>query len=81
MIAGAFNRLACWAIGHKYRLQQEFSPETRRVVCCRCAGDWAMNDRVNIIVPWNGEFAEFYERRGHVILAKSAPSTLPEKNT
>lgn len=70
MIAGAFNRLVCWALGHQYRTQQEFSPETRRIVCGRCDGDWAMNDRVNIIVPWNGEFADFYENRGHKLLPK-----------
>jgi hypothetical protein len=26
-----------------------------------------MNDRVNVVVPWNSEFEDFYRRRGHAI--------------
>ena len=30
------RRVLCWVTGHKYRVVQEFSPETRRVKCDRC---------------------------------------------
>lgn len=53
--------LKCWAVGHNYVVHQVFSPATRRVKCPCCDGDWAMNDRERIIVPWNGEFEEFYK--------------------
>lgn len=54
------RKLLCRAVGHQYRATHEFSPETRRVGCARCGGDWAMNDRLRILVAWGPEFDAFY---------------------
>ncbi len=67
------KRVICWIIGHNYRTRQVFSPESRRVCCPRCGGDWAMNDRVRVLVPWSGEFEQFYRDFGHLV-AGAAPA-------
>jgi hypothetical protein len=84
-------KLACAIVGHKMRTYQIFTSATRRIVCNRCGGDWAMNDRERIIVPWSDEFAELYGGRGHTILpripqtspdhAKSAPATTEKEKS
>lgn len=61
-------RLLCFLLGHQYRIIQEFSYATRRVGCERCRREWGMNDNVGAFLPWDGEFAEFYHKRGHHIL-------------
>ncbi len=50
----------CRIAGHKYRVLQTFSLDTRRVGCNRCAGDWAMNDRLQVLVKWDSSFARIY---------------------
>lgn len=62
-----FKRLICWFTGHRYRVTQVFSEDTRRVGCDRCNGDWAMNDREHVIAPWSDEFTRFYIENGHLI--------------
>ena len=57
-------RFYCWIFGHRYEVWQHFSRTSRRVVCSRCHGDWAMNDEVRAFVPWSGEFAQMYELFG-----------------
>jgi predicted nucleic acid-binding Zn ribbon protein len=61
------KRLICWVVGHRYRVKQVFSADSRRVCCDRCGGDWAMNDRVRVIVPWSAEFEQFYRENGHLL--------------
>lgn len=68
------RKLFCAISGHETRVHQAFTPETRRIVCDRCGGDWAMNDRERIVVPWSGEFAQFYEGMGHTIRPHTAPT-------
>ena len=66
-------RLYCWVFGHRMEVWQHFSHYSRRVICERCGGDWAMNDEVRAIVPWSGEFAQMYEMFGHPIRKRPAP--------
>jgi hypothetical protein len=61
------SRLLCWLIGHQYRVSEVFTPDTRRVCCARCSGQWAMNDRVRVIVPWSDEFERFYRENKHIL--------------
>jgi hypothetical protein len=67
MKKGFLAWLRCWFFGHNIRVHQHFSSSSRRIVCDRCDGDWAMNDAARIVVPWNGEFADFYKSQGHTI--------------
>ena len=61
------RKLICRVAGHKYRTTHEFSSETWRVGCARCGGDWAMNDRLRILVAWEPEFDAFYAEHGETI--------------
>ena len=61
------KRIICWVFGHKYHVVQVFSHESRRVCCLCCDGDWAMNDRVRVLVPWSDEFDRFYRENGHLL--------------
>lgn len=65
--------LLCWLLGHRYQTTQVFSAESRRVGCTSCNGDWAMNDRVGVLVPWSGELEQFYKEFGHLLAAPSHP--------
>ena len=63
------QKLKCFIFGHqKYeRVHQTFTPYSRRVICSRCGGDWAVNDDAQVTTNWNHEFAEWYRNRGHKI--------------
>jgi hypothetical protein len=58
------NDWLCFFFGHKYRLAQELSPQSRRVCCKRCRKSFAMNDDTRILVDWDAEFHRMYERHG-----------------
>jgi|GEM_PF-1144638 len=65
-------RLWCWLAGHKIYVLQEFSAFSRRICCKRCPGDWAQNDDVRAVIPWNDEVADIHRRHGHQVLQRTA---------
>lgn len=66
-IANLVAKVICFIFGHRYQVVQEFSDYSRRVVCPDCHGDWAMNDDVRIILPWDDGFADLYRSFGHIV--------------
>ena len=62
------RKLCCRLIGHRYRVVQEFSSHSRRVVCDHCGADWGMNDQTRTMIPWDEELAEIYRMFGHRII-------------
>lgn len=59
--------IVCWALGHEYKVVQVFSRESRKLCCDRCKSEFAMNDRVRVLVPWSDEFEQFYRDFGNVL--------------
>jgi hypothetical protein len=62
------RKMVCLALGHRFRLVQEFGPSQRRLKCERCGGDWGMHDGARVIVDWSPEFEQLYRDRGFKIL-------------
>ena len=60
----------CFFFGHKYKMVQKLSPQTRRVCCARCHKSFAMNDDVRSLLPWDYEFHNMYESHGVKIVYK-----------
>ena len=58
------SRIMCAVSGHHYVVQRVFSPTSRKIGCLRCGMEWGMNDRVRLIVPWDGELEELYRLTG-----------------
>jgi hypothetical protein len=56
-----FVSLLCLLLGHKYAIVRRYSATQRRVCCERCGNQWAMNDEVQGLLTWDGEFAELYK--------------------
>ena len=52
--------LICLLFGHKWFVEKEFTPDTRKVGCHRCGKRWGMNDRLGILVQWDDELEDFY---------------------
>lgn len=63
-----FAVIVCAFRGHKYRIVQTFGAQTRRVCCKRCYGDWAMNDELQCLLPWDEDFEELYRGMGFNVL-------------
>lgn len=61
------KRFLCYMFGHDYHVHQEFTSYSRRVVCDKCGGDWAINDDLRVVCDWNGQFHDLYSRFGHEI--------------
>lgn len=61
------RRLFCFLLGHEFFVVQRFSPQSRRVGCHNCDGDWGMNDDARALVRWGPEFEAMYRERGHDI--------------
>lgn len=55
-----FKDFLCAIFGHKYYVRQTFSYTDRKVGCSRCQSKWAMSDRTQSFVEWDGEFEEMY---------------------
>lgn len=58
------NEFLCFLLGHKYKLAQKLSNESRRICCTRCRKSFAMNDDVRAVVEWDGSFHRMYESHG-----------------
>lgn len=56
--------LLCFFFGHKYKVVQELSPQSRRVCCTRCKNSFAMNDDTMTLVDWDASFHRMYESHG-----------------
>lgn len=56
--------LICWAFGHQHYVQRIFSDTSRKIGCHRCGQCWGMNDRVRLVVTWDGTFVELYKQLG-----------------
>jgi hypothetical protein len=56
--------LICALFGHRYVVQQVFSPTSRKVGCARCGKEWGMNDSVCAFVPWDGELEQLHRDIG-----------------
>jgi hypothetical protein len=60
--------LCCLALGHRFRVVQEFGPTNRRVKCERCGGDWSIEDQLQVVIDWDTDFEQFWRDRGFEIL-------------
>ena len=58
------NRIMCAVSRHHYVVQRVFSPTSRKIGCLRCGMEWGMNDRVQLIIPWDGELEDLYRSIG-----------------
>lgn len=54
--------IACFLLGHQYRVSQELTRNSRRLHCARCAKMFAMNDEVRLLIDWTPDVQELYER-------------------
>jgi hypothetical protein len=54
------NKFLCLLFGHKYVATIIFSSHARKIRCKCCMKAWAMNDDVQILLPWDSELAELY---------------------
>lgn len=54
------RRAVCRLLGHKYKVVRNYTPAERRICCTRCGEQFAMNDRVQTLLPWDSDFAEMY---------------------
>lgn len=58
------QRLRCWFQGHKFHVDKEFSPWSRRLRCDCCGERYAMNDNLGVCVRWHDDFEDMYRRLG-----------------
>lgn len=59
-----FERLFCAVLGHRYVVERELNPRTRKVGCTRCQRKWAMHDPTRTFEPWDLEFEALYAPGG-----------------
>ena len=52
--------LLCNLLGHHPRVVQIFSADSRKILCTRCGGYFAMNDTLRLFLPWCDEFEDLY---------------------
>jgi hypothetical protein len=45
---------------HRFYIVQNFDKYTRRIACEKCKQEWAMNDRLHALLPWDKEFDHLY---------------------
>lgn len=54
------QQLVCALTRHDYVIEKRFTRYSRKIGCTRCGKQWAMNDDVRCILPWDAEFEAFY---------------------
>ena len=59
-----FERLLCAVLGHRFVVERQLNPRTRKVGCTRCQRKWAMHDPTRTFVPWDSEFESLYAPDG-----------------
>lgn len=62
------RQLTCLFTGHRYHIKQRFNNTCRRVECLRCERTWAMNDSLQVFLPWDDDFTRLYESLGHRVI-------------
>ena len=62
-----FKKIKCMVFGHQFRVHQIFTPQSYRVVCGRCDGDWAVNTDARLMPKWSKVFEDHYTSRGITI--------------
>ena len=55
------KQLICALTRHRYVLEKKLSRHSRKIGCTRCGQQWAMNDDVRCIVPWDDDFERLYQ--------------------
>jgi hypothetical protein len=55
------KKLSCLVWTHKYYFIEPLSDSSCKLGCKKCHQQFAMNNNVGAIVPWNPEFEEFYK--------------------
>jgi hypothetical protein len=48
---------------HHWRIVRPVSDQANKMQCECCGRFWANNHRMQIVLPWDEDFAEFYARR------------------
>jgi len=59
------RRCLCRVVGHTFLIVRRFGVTSRKLYCDRCHRYFAMNDRVQVVVPWDGVFDELYASHGY----------------
>jgi hypothetical protein len=55
--------LVCVVLGHRFYVQRILDMRARKVGCRRCAGEWALHERLSVLIPWDEEFEAMYAPR------------------
>ncbi len=56
----AATRLYCGLFGHQYYTVQRFNKYSRKIACGRCGSSFAMDDFMQVVVPWSDDFEHLY---------------------
>lgn len=59
----------CWFFGHEYYELVRFSSHARKLGCLKCPKQFAMNDDVQALLPWDADFEKLYY--GDILETKS----------
>lgn len=57
------SRLLCWCGRHDLVFIQHLSERSWRCGCSRCDREWAVNEEMQVMVPWTPAFENFYRLR------------------
>jgi hypothetical protein len=53
--------LICAITQHRYVVEKRFTHYSRKIGCTRCGKQWAMNDDVRCLLPWDAELEVLYK--------------------
>jgi hypothetical protein len=64
------NKIKCFFGYHDYFVVSNLTSYSRQIACHECKRLFAMNDDVEVVVPWDENFEELYSTYPNVVFAK-----------